>query len=46
MKISLDPEYLKAFVAVAECGSFTRAGTALHRTQAAVSQQIRKLENT
>jgi len=43
--MSLDPECLKAFIAVAECGSFTRAGTALHRTQAAVSQQIRKLED-
>ena len=42
--MSLDPECLKAFVAVEECGGFTRAADALNRTQAAVSQQVKKLE--
>jgi DNA-binding transcriptional LysR family regulator len=40
----LDPELLRAFVAVAEQRSFTRAAAALHRTQSAVSMQIRRLE--
>jgi DNA-binding transcriptional LysR family regulator len=35
---------LKAFSAVAELGSYSRAGTALNVTHAAVSQQIRALE--
>ena len=41
----LDLDLLKAFVAVAEHRSFTRAAGALHRTQSAVSMQIRRLEN-
>ncbi|MBW7967982.1 LysR substrate-binding domain-containing protein [Bradyrhizobium sp. BR 10289] len=41
---ALDPDLLKAFVAVAEHRSFTRAATALNRTQSAVSVQIRRLE--
>ncbi len=36
---------LQAFLAVAEEGSFSRAAQRLHRTQPAVSQTIRKLEN-
>ena len=42
---ALDPDLLKAFVAVAEHRSFTRAAHALHRTQSAVSVQIRRLED-
>lgn len=41
---ALDPDLLKAFLAVAEHRSFTRAATALNRTQSAVSVQIRRLE--
>ena len=41
---TLDPELLKAFVAVADHRSFTRAATALNRTQSAVSMQIKRLE--
>jgi DNA-binding transcriptional LysR family regulator len=40
----LDPDLLKAFVAVAEHRSFTRAAHVLNRTQSAVSVQIRRLE--
>lgn len=40
----LDPDLLKAFVAVAGQRSFTRAAGALNRTQSAVSVQIRRLE--
>jgi DNA-binding transcriptional LysR family regulator len=38
------PELLRAFVAVAERRSFTRAALELNRTQAAVSLQIKRLE--
>lgn len=41
---TLDPELLRAFVAVAEHLSFTRAAGHLNRTQAAVSVQVRRLE--
>jgi len=41
----LDPELLKAFVAVADHRSFTRAAAMLNRTQAAVSMQIKRLED-
>ncbi|MGY4375300.1 DNA-binding transcriptional LysR family regulator [Bradyrhizobium sp. i1.3.6] len=40
----LDPDLLKAFLAVAEHRSFTRAAQLLNRTQSAVSVQIRRLE--
>ncbi len=42
----LEPERLRAFVAVAETGSFTRAAERLHLTQPAVSVQIRRLEES
>lgn len=38
-------DLLRAFVAVAESQSFTRAGETLFRTQAAVSMQIKRLED-
>lgn len=40
----LDVVPLRSLVAVAECGGFHRAAAALHLTQSAVSQHIRKLE--
>lgn len=42
--IDLDPACLRAFLAVAEEGGFTRAAHKLNRTQSAVSMQIRRLE--
>src|SRR5258708_32479877 len=41
----LDPDLLKAFVAVADQRSFTRAAVMLNRTQSAVSMQIKRLED-
>ncbi|MCG2626918.1 LysR family transcriptional regulator [Bradyrhizobium sp. WYCCWR 13023] len=40
----LDPDLLRAFLAVAEHRSFTRAADQLNRTQSAVSVQVRRLE--
>ncbi|WP_407048321.1 LysR substrate-binding domain-containing protein [Methyloraptor flagellatus] len=40
----LDLDQLKTFVAIAECGSFTRAAETVHKTQSAVSMQMRRLE--
>lgn len=45
MAVDFDPTVLRAFVAVSEAGSFTRAAQRLHLTQSAVSHQIRKLED-
>ncbi len=39
-----DPALLRTFVATVESGSFTAAAARVHRTQSAVSMQIRKLE--
>ena len=43
--MSMDPDLLKAFVAVADHRSFTRAAVALNRTQSAVSMQVKRLED-
>jgi DNA-binding transcriptional LysR family regulator len=40
----LEPERLRAFVAVAETGNFTRAAERLHLTQPTVSMQVRRFE--
>jgi len=40
----IDPALLRAFVAVCDNGGMTSAGHQLHLTQAAVSQQIKRLE--
>src|SRR5262245_65808948 len=41
----LDPELLRAFLAVADRRSFTAAAKSLNRTQSAVSSQIKRLED-
>ncbi len=41
----LDIEQLRTFLAIAELGSFTKAGEAVHKTQSAVSMQMRRLED-
>lgn len=43
--VNLDLDLLRAFVAVVETASFTRAAAILGRTQPAVSLQIRRLED-
>jgi DNA-binding transcriptional LysR family regulator len=45
MQALIEPELLHAFVAIAESGSFTEAARRVHRTQSAVSMQIRRLED-
>lgn len=42
----LDPRLLRAFVAIADAGSFTAAADRLHMTQSTMSQQIARLEET
>jgi DNA-binding transcriptional LysR family regulator len=42
--LGLDPDLLRAFVFIAEDGSFTRAATRVGRTQSAVSMQVQRLE--
>ncbi|CAN7337800.1 LysR substrate-binding domain-containing protein [Bradyrhizobium sp. LjRoot220] len=41
----LDPDLLRAFIAVADHRSFTDAAASLNRTQSAVSTQIKRLED-
>ncbi|WP_018126012.1 LysR substrate-binding domain-containing protein [Desulfovibrio oxyclinae] len=42
---SLPIDLLRTFVAAVDCGSFTRAAHTVHRTQAAVSMQMARLED-
>ena len=42
----MDIEALRSFLAFVETGSFTRAAKQVHRTQAAISMQMKKLEQT
>src|SRR5690606_27289249 len=44
MTAPLDLDQLQTFVAIADTGSFTRAANEVHRTQSAVSMQMRRLE--
>lgn len=40
----MDIEALRSYIAFVETGSFTRASLQVHRTQSAISQQMKKLE--
>lgn len=44
MNAPLDLDQLQTFIAIANSGSFTRAAGEVHRTQSAVSMQMRRLE--
>ena len=44
MHPEFDVDLLRSFVAVVETGSFTKAASTVHRSQAAVSMQIKRLE--
>lgn len=44
MAAPLDLDQLQTFTAIADCGSFTRAAEIVHKTQSAVSMQMRRLE--
>ncbi len=44
MAAPLDLDQLQTFIAIADTGSFTRAAEEVHRTQSAVSMQMRRLE--
>ena len=46
MPRNLDLTALRSFVAVADLGGVTRAATALHLTQSAVSMQLKRLEES
>ncbi len=41
---NLDVDLLKTFLAIADTGSFTRAADDVHKTQSAVSMQMKRLE--
>jgi DNA-binding transcriptional LysR family regulator len=41
----LDIDQLRTFVAIADTGSFTRAAESVHKTQSAVSMQMKRLED-
>jgi len=45
MQPNLDIDLLKTFIAIAEHGSFTRAAEEVHKTQSAVSMQMKRLED-
>jgi DNA-binding transcriptional LysR family regulator len=44
MAAPLDLDQLQTFIAIADSGSFTKAADEVHRTQSAVSMQMRRLE--
>ncbi len=44
MSAYLDPDLLRTFVAIVDAGGFTSAAQQVHRTQSAVSMQVRRLE--
>ena len=45
MAAPLDLDQLHTFITIADMGSFTKAADEVHRTQSAVSMQMRRLED-
>jgi len=45
MPANLDIDLLKTFIAIAEHGSFTNAAEQVHKTQSAISMQMKRLED-
>ena len=46
MATTLDTDLLQTFVAIADTGGFTRAAGVVHRSQSAVSMQMKRLEES
>jgi DNA-binding transcriptional LysR family regulator len=46
MATTLNTDLLQTFVAIADTGGFTRAAGVVHRSQSAVSMQMKKLEES
>src|SRR5215470_16583773 len=44
MSALIDVDQLRTFIAIAETGSFTKAADVVHKTQSAVSMQMKRLE--
>src|SRR5258708_25034028 len=44
MSALIDVEQLRTFIAIVETGSFTKAAEVVHKTQSAVSMQMKRLE--
>ncbi|MBS9477093.1 LysR substrate-binding domain-containing protein [Ancylobacter radicis] len=44
MSVLLDIDQLRTFITIAETGSFTKAADVVHKTQSAVSMQMKRLE--
>ena len=44
MTALIDIDQLRTFIAIAETGSFTKAAEIVHKTQSAVSMQMKRLE--
>src|ERR1700726_1004005 len=44
MTALIDVDQLRSFIAIAETGSFTKAAEIVHKTQSAVSMQMKRLE--
>jgi DNA-binding transcriptional LysR family regulator len=44
MTALIDADQLRTFIAIAETGSFTKAAEVVHKTQSAVSMQMKRLE--
>ncbi|MET0868684.1 MAG: LysR family transcriptional regulator, partial [Pseudorhodoplanes sp.] len=44
MTVLIDIDQLRTFIAIAETGSFTKAAEVVHKTQSAVSMQMKRLE--